>query len=161
MKSIMDDMLTEDKIRIFVCVAIIVSSIILVHLTLSYDDYFSAYDEHYIKSSATILFAFGFVYFVWYGVDVEAKRRNVIMSLGTLAVCSTIFVMVLVLTPSPPYFEECSMLTYEIGFVSRDECIEYARYNPDATSAQIIDALTEKNRKVPSIEDLRGRPLNP
>ena len=161
MKSIMGDMLTEDKIRILACVAIIVSSIILVYFTLSYDDYFSAYDVHYIKSFATILFASGFVYFVWCAIYLETTPRYAIMSIGILAVCSTIFIIVMILTPSTPYYEECSVLTYEIGFVSLDECMEYARYNPDATGAQIIDTITEKNRKVPPIEEILNRPLNP
>ena len=161
MKPMMDDMLMEHKIGMLICVTVIVSSLILVHFTLSYGDYFSAYDVDYIKFPTGILFLVGLVYGLWSVFSPETTLRYAIMSIGTLAVCVVALVVIANFIPTTPYLEECRVLTYETEFVSMSECIEYTRYNPDATGTQIIDALTEKNRKVPPIEDLLDRPLNP
>ena len=101
------------------------------------------------------------VYCIWRAFSPETTLRYAIMSFATLIVCSATFVVVVISIPPTPYLEECRVLAYETEFVSLNECMEYVRYNSDATGAQIIDALIEKNKKVPPIEDLLDRPLNP
>ena len=160
MKAMLDDMLMEHKIGILLCVTVIASNIMLVHLTLSYGDYFSAYDVDYIKFPTVILFLVGLVYFIWSVFSPETTLRYAIMSIGTVAVCAVALGVIANFIPPTPYLEECRVLTYETEFISMSECMEYAKNNPDATGAQIINTLTENNKGL-QIEDLLDRPLNP
>ena len=159
MKAVMD-ISTEQKTWILICATVIIFNIVLVYFALSYDDYFSAYDAIYVEMPAFILLMFGIIFFVWGISNFEIDYRYTIMSVVTLAICSATFVMVVISTPPLPYLKECDVLADETEFVSRNECMEYARYNPDATGAQIVDAVTEKNKVVP-IEELLDRQLNP
>ena len=105
MKPMMDDMLMEHKIGMLICVTVIVSSLILVHFTLSYGDYFSAYDVDYIKFPTGILFLVGLVYGLWSVFSPETTLRYAIMSIGTLAVCVVALVVIANFIPTTPYLE--------------------------------------------------------
>ena len=159
--------------KILLYVAIMISNITLILVPFAYDNYFSSVYIYYAFLIAGSLLC---LMVLWLLLAVRfadpGVTHTLILTLGVFTCVFTSLVCFGVL-PDIPYSEECGVLAGGSS-ISRSECIEYAIHNPNTTGMQIIDAITEKNKKIMDeilnknipdekiqIEDLFDRPLNP
>ena len=160
MQAVIKSTLTEHRVLVLVCAVLITANIIHAYHTLHND--LSMFDASFARTISVILFMPTIACFFYTLLSNTCDDRYKVITFAVLFMWVILSVIVIDYTfTSISYFDECGILAKESQFVARNECIEYARNNPDATGAQIIDVLTEQNRKVPQIEELLDRPLNP
>ena len=158
MQSVIKPALTEQYEIVLSCVILITFNIICAYHMTQHD--ISAYHVEYITFMSIILTIPTLVFLLYSMLSDTCNSFHKIVIFATLFTWGILLVIVVDFA-STPYFDECSVLTAEYESMSLHGCINYAGSNPDATGAQIIDALTEKNRKILPIEELFDRPLKP
>ena len=160
MQAVVKSILTEHRVLVLLCVVLITANIIHAYHTLHND--LSMFDANVARIISVILFMPTIGCFFYTIISDTCDDRYKVITFAVLFMWAILSVIVVDYTvTSISYFDECGVLAKESQFVSRNECIEYVMNNPDTTGAQIIDVLTEKNIKLPLIEELLNRPLNP
>ena len=151
---------TRHPISVIFHVAIIVSYIAIAYMLLSNELSASGMTDLVIASA--ILLVLSFVGFLWDRLSNREDKRLISIAFVLMIACMSLVVVVgYIVYPSQDYYDECTVLTAEYKSTLVYDCIDYAESNSDATGSQIIEALTEQNRKILPIEELFDRPLNP
>ena len=158
MQSVIKPALTEQCEIVVSCVILITFNIICAYHMTQYN--ISAYHVEYITLMSIILTIPTLILLLYAMLNDTCNIFHKIVIFATLFTWGILLVIVADFA-STPYFDECSVLAAEYESMSLPGCINYAGSNPGATGAQIIDALTEQNRKVSPVEKLLDRPLKP
>ena len=147
----------------FVQVAAI-AGLIAIMLTVSFNDNISPLAMLLLLGVIPVLMLLGSILTLLFSLinDVKYpfKRSLIVLAIGLISA-----VVVMGAEPSFKYSEDCSTLQ-DISGILHKPCIEYAMNHPDATGAEIIDAM---NIKVESLKSsstdidtsILDRSLNP
>lgn len=87
-------------------------------------------------------------------------RKYILVFLATIIVSGISCHVIIAAYESVTYYDDCSTLN-DMFDINRFNCIDYAINNPDATGAEIVEALTIKVQPIDFETSILDRPLNP